>query len=408
MKNRTVIAVSLGIAFSILTTSVVPVSEANAADGHKQISASVTASNKIKVKWKPTTGVKYYQVRTAATADGKIEVKKYKTKKTSLTVKPTKSASAASGNYTFVRVYAYKKNGKIGISSYVKIRLNPTVPQADASRTSVATFNVRTAAEETKGHTWAQRLPAIAAQINSSGAEIIAVQEAGAVMDKTIYGPYNYDIDWQFEQLERAVDSKYELTNSQTYGDYGKEGTRILYDSSKYTLGATGVIDPGHTTKALTRWIPWAELIDSTGKKLYVISVHLDNRKDTGKSKKLYELRKEQTRSVVELAKRLGSGGAQVIIAGDFNSNIYSTPDNGAQKVAVNGGFYDTYATKNNINEFYFTANPKWTKPKKSASRTDYIFTYGLLKGSYSYKNFIVKSGVIPSDHYMQLAVLPY
>jgi len=422
MRNLKILATALAAA---VLASLLIVAPANAASptGHKHITASVTADNKISVKWRATSGIKYYKVKTSSTPDMSEDVKSYKTKNTALVVKPTKYGSVASGNYTFVRVYAVKKNGKVGESPYRAVRLNPVVPAAGGTAVTVATFNVRTAdaaaEKSTPTHKWASRISKVASQIRDSGAAVIGLQEAGAASSSydviTTVGSdgkkhKSKDFYWQFEGLRDAAGSQYKLATDQEYSSgSGKEGTRILYDTSKVTLLEQGHFAPSAVNSKL-RFVPWAKFQDNaTGKTFYFISVHLAaNEDDKGRSDASFsKLRVKQAAKVISTAKKFAATGNQVIVVGDMNSNIYSAPNNAVDRKFLNSGFYDASATTNSTNEFFVTYNA-FKKPKKSASRTDYIFTFGGPKGSYNYKNWIVRSGKIPSDHYMQSATLPF
>jgi endonuclease/exonuclease/phosphatase family metal-dependent hydrolase len=422
MRNLKILATALAAAVLASLLFVAPASAASPT-GHKHITASVTADNKISVKWGATTGVKYYKVKTSSTPDMSDDVKSYKTTKTSIVVKATKYASVASGNYTFVRVYAVKKNGKVGESPYRAVRLNPVVPAAGGAAVTVATFNVRTAEKaaekKTPTHKWAKRISKVASQIQSSGAAVIGLQEAGAstgrysVVTETGADGKKHshkDIYWQFEELRDKAGSQYALADSDEYSlGSGKEGTRILYDTTKVTLLEQGHFAPSAVNSKL-RFVPWAKFQDNaTGKTFYFISVHLAaNEDDTSRSDSSFsKLRVKQIAKVTTYAKKFAATGNQVIVVGDMNSNIYSAPNNAVDRKLISAGFYDASATTNYTNEFFVTYNA-FKKSKSSASRTDYILTIGGPKGAYSFKNWIVKSGTIPSDHNMQSATLPF
>ena len=406
-------------AAAALTLSVATPATAASPTGHKHVTVKLTDDDHIVVKWKATTGIKYYKVKTSSTPDMTQDVKSYKVakSKTKLTIDASTKryayASPASGNYVFVRVYAVKKNGKIGESPYKRVSLNPEVPNPAAQRLTVATFNVRTADTEIPGHTWASRLPAVAQQINASGAQVVALQEAGANLGKTVTAPGVYDIHWQFEDVDNAVDPRYALVNGAEYSletDGGKEGTRILYDTTALKVVDSGFFAPSAVDKYL-RWVPWAKFQSiATGETFFFISAHLDNRKDSGDSTELYELRREQIGTIIDEARRFSATGFQVVLAGDLNSNIYSVPDNGVARKLLAAGFYDAYATNELVNPFRVTYNG-FESSKSSASRTDYIMTFGRpdLRGSFSYKDWIDKVyGIWPSDHNMQSAVVPF
>jgi len=417
--QKTLAAVGVAAVLLASFAVVAPAASAATSTGHKHVTATITADNRIVVDWKATTGVKYYKVRTSSTPDMSQDVKSYKVSKsrTKLTVDATGSryayASASSGNYVFVRVYAVKSNGRIGESPYKKVRLNPVLPPAAAPQLTVATFNVRTAEEDLPGHSWASRVDAVGARITASGAAIVALQEAGANLGKTVFAPGSYDIHWQFEDVDAHADPKYALVYDGEYSTAaggGKEGTRILYDTTQFRVLDSGFFAPSEVNKYL-RWVPWALFENvTTGEKVYFISAHLDNRKDADKTRTLYNLRITQITAIIAKAREFRATGVQVVLAGDLNSNIYSVPDNGVDRKLLAAGFSDAYATGAVTNPFRVTYNG-FAASKASASRTDYIFTFGRpdLPGSYGYANWTAKqNGVYASDHNLQSATVPY
>jgi endonuclease/exonuclease/phosphatase family metal-dependent hydrolase len=392
--------------------------------GHKLITASLSASNKIRVQWGATTGVKYYKVRAASNPAFTEDLTTWKVPKSSTTkwINANSSkfdfAKPSSGNYVFVRVYAIKKNGKTGVSPYKRIKLNPPAAPAGAQQLNVATFNVRTATEEVKGHSWGSRVGEVASRIRESGADVVAVQEAGengSHYDTVVYTGSDgqkhkkRDYYWQFEELRDKVGAPYQLVDTEEYSTgVGKEGTRILYNADKFSVLDKGVFAPSAVTKYL-RYVPWALLQNkTTGKQVYVISAHLDPRKDKAGSNALYNLRIKQVKTIIDKARTFKARGIPVVLAGDLNSNIYSSPNNGVDYKLLYAGFYDAYATRNVVNPYRVTYNG-FVRSKQSASRTDYIFTFGAPQGSYKYTNWIGKvGGEWPSDHNMQSAVVPY
>jgi endonuclease/exonuclease/phosphatase family metal-dependent hydrolase len=361
---------------------------------------------RIRVSWSGGSGP--FTVRTSSAQDLSRDVKTYRTTSHSLTVRPTKIATATSGNYTFVNVYS--AHGALAGYPFPHARLKPAVPDPKAERVTAATFNVRTAEVDEPGHSWKKRLPVVASQINASGAGVVALEEAGANLGKTVHGPYDYTIDWQFDEVQKAVDPKYRLVYDGEYNEGtggGKEGTRILYDSSKYVVTDSGFFAPSPVSDQM-RWVPWALFTNvATGRQFYFVAVHLDNRRDSAHSRTFYRLRLTQISTIIRFVTKKAVSGNQVILAGDFNSNIYSLPNNGVHDKLVRDGFYDAYATAHNVNEYYETFN-FFTRSARGASRTDYIMTYGSLKGSFSYRNVIAKGGTVASDHDLQVATLPY
>jgi endonuclease/exonuclease/phosphatase family metal-dependent hydrolase len=425
MKTKKIVIASLIAGVLAVGTIAAPATAATSA-GEKHLTAKLTADDHIVVDWLSTTGAKYYKVRTSSTPDMSQDIKTYKVSKahTDFTIDATASryayAKPSSGNYVFVRVYVVKTNGTVGTSPYKRIRLHQLAVNAAASKITVATYNVRTAEDDVKGHSWASRKKAVAGRIKDANASVVAIEEAGdhfTAFKKIITVGADgkkhktRDYDWQFEQLRDAVGGSYALTNTQEYSlGEGKEGTRILYDTSKVTLLAQGDFAPSAVSAKL-RYVPWARFQDNaTGKTFYFIAAHLDNRKDTGKSHTFYNLRIKQAKTIISKARGFAASGEQVILAGDLNSNIYSTPTNGADRTLIAAGFIDAYSATSNVNAYHETFSD-YHVSKVSASRTDYIMTFGRsdLGGPTSYKNWTSKSnGIYASDHNMQSAVVPF
>jgi endonuclease/exonuclease/phosphatase family metal-dependent hydrolase len=412
MRALKLLATSALASALLVGAAVVPAAEAASPTGHKQLTAQQSGS-KISVSWKATSGVKYYKVKVAANPEMTQHVDSYTVskKKTRVTVAPANFASAGSGNYSFVRVYAYKTNGKIGVSPWKKVRMSVAAPAAGPSIT-VATFNVRTA-EATSGPSWSSRKVGVAAQIAASGAAVVAVQEAGSKSDsyqEVVYvgndgAKHKYrDYDWQFEELDRLLPS-HQLVSAEEYSlGEGKESTRIFFDPSKVTLTGQSVFAPSTVDENL-QFVPVAEFTDNvTGKPFTFIALHLANNA-AGQDEKFWsKLRARQANAVISKVKQFAAQGEQVIVAGDMNSNMYTEPGNLVDESFLRAGFFDAYATPNNQNEFYATFN-EFKGPKASGSRTDYIFTFGGPRGSYGYKNWTTSAKL--SDHFMQSATLP-
>ncbi|MFT4123692.1 MAG: endonuclease/exonuclease/phosphatase family protein [Microbacteriaceae bacterium] len=386
--------------------------EAATRAGFKHISA-VQKGSKILVKWGKTTNVRAFKVKVSTSPKMNRNVKTYTVskRKTSVTISPAKYAGQTSGNYTFVRVYAYKTDGRVGYSPYAKVRLTAVTPSTGTTSITVATYNVRTA-NASDSYTWAERKPVVASQIEASGASVVAIQEAGVALDDGVVGigydgERHRDYYWQFEDLDDALPD-YSLVYSDEYSyGLGKESTRILYNPSKVTLLSTPrtFLTPSKQNANLA-FIPYAEFQDNaTGVKFWFFAVHLANNASGHTESYWSTLRGQQADAVIALVKQLNAAtGEEVFVAGDMNSNEYTVPSNVVDARLLSAGFYDAYASASIKHEFYATFNG-FAKPARSPARTDYIFSYGALYGSYSYRNWIQSKP--SSDHFMQSATLP-
>lgn len=408
------------VAAGLLSALVVatPADAAASKLGYKHLTAVEVAGGKIKVSWRKTTNVKKFTVKTAGNYEMTTDVKSYKVskKKVSVLVAPSRFSKAGTGNYTFIRLYALKSTGVTVQSKSAIVRMRAVAPDPAGAQQTIASFNVRTQKADSSGHPWSSRVGAIASQIQQSAASVVSVQEAGEILADNGYTAkaVHHDFYWQFQDLRdktnAAGSTHYALVDDQEYsphGAAGREGTRILYDTARLTVLGHGSFAPSAIDSNL-RFVPWALFQDkTTGKQFYFIAVHLDDRADKGKSRTYYDLRTKQTAKIIDVATGFAAKGLQVMVVGDFNSNIYSKPNNGADRQMISAHFFDGYATAHNVNEYWDTYNG-FIKPVKKYSRVDYFFTIGGPKGSYSYKNWLIRSGTFPSDHDMQTAVLPY
>lgn len=413
-----IIASALAVGLVSLVVVTTPATAATPT-GHKHITASLTPSNQIVVDWGATSKVDHYEVHSSSTPAMDQDVVSYPVSKRhtkysfDATTAAYSYAQPSSGNYIYVRVYAFKLNGEIGVSPYRKIMMPASPPAPAAQQATVATFNVRSASRDRAGHSWKSRAAAVADLIDKSDAVAIGLQEAGTPLKTRTTKTGALDITWQFDDIAKRVSSKYKLVYSKQYSYLahgGKEGNRILYDSTVLSVVDSGFFAPSAVDRYI-RWTPWALFQNkATGARFYFIDAHLDNRKDKAGSQFFYNLRQEQIGTIIARAQAFSATGAQVILVGDLNSNIYSVPTNGVHRTLIAAGFRDAYSTAAKTNAFRVTFN-RFSSSKKSASRTDYILTFGRpdLGGAFSYKNWTGKvDGVFASDHNMQTATLPY
>jgi endonuclease/exonuclease/phosphatase family metal-dependent hydrolase len=273
-------------------------------------------------------------------------------------------------------------------------------PPASAPRLTVATFNVRTTETEVAGHTWDARKARVAEYIRASGASVVALQEAGSVLADVSDGTTRTQY-WQYQEVRDILGWPWTLTDEAEFSrGEGREGTRILYDATRVTLLEHGSFAPSAVDRYI-RYIPWARFLDNASGRVFLfVSVHLDDRIDKS------SLRVAQMRTVIRRAKALRGNASQIVLAGDLNSATTSPGGNRALRAAVKAGAFDASRTKKPIDIRIDSFND-FLRPKRSGYTTDYILTLGGPKGSFSYRNWVVRKGVIPSDHYLQSATLP-
>jgi endonuclease/exonuclease/phosphatase family metal-dependent hydrolase len=375
--------------------------------GPLKVKLTNTANGKIKVHWKgkgPRKNFKPWKIVTSISRDMTIDRKVYhaKGKKRSKVVKHAVGVTPASGDYTFVKIYAKRKHGLKGGSSPTHwIQAPVTAVPTGNDRLVVGTFNVRNANLDPSGsYTWDNRKGNVFRNITSSGAGIVNLQEAS--------GQNGNDL---FQMREIAQGTGYDLVNSGYYRNggaiTGEQGTRILYDAARYQVVASGAQLLSTDGGVSAPWAAWAEFRENaTGRLFYDISIHLT----TGKARAAEKLRSQQTGEVIGLAKHLTAahGNHEVFVAGDSNSTTNNKPRPMVHPQFVKAGFYDAFATRSITGQAYPTTNNFEFPVKPGPFRRDLILTYNGPRGSFWYHNqWYNSASQAASDHFMQSAELP-
>lgn len=375
--------------------------------GPLKVKLTNTANGMIKVHWKgkgPRKNFKPWKIVTAISRDMKIDRTVYhaKGKKRSKLVMPAPGVTPASGDYTFVKIYAKRKHGLRGGASpthWIQARVT-AVPTGD--HIVVGTFNVRDANLNPSGpYTWDHRKGNVYRNITSSGAGIVNLQEAS--------GQHGNDL---FQMRDIAQNTGYELVNDDYYRTpagtiTGEQGTRILYNPTGYEVQRSGaqLLSTGGGNGA--PWAAWAEFRErSTGRTFYDISMHLT----TGKAPAMEKLRSKQTGEVIRLAKHLVAtyGSHEVIVAGDSNSTTNNKPRPMVHPQFMKAGFYDAFATNSITGQAYPTTSSFDFPVKPGPFRRDLILTFNGPRGSFWYHNqWYNSASQAASDHFMQSAELP-
>jgi endonuclease/exonuclease/phosphatase family metal-dependent hydrolase len=301
-----------------------------------------------------------------------------------------------------------------------------TVSEQSSSLTlRVGTFNVRTA-RANDGRSWLSRAGDVAREIASRNPGVLAVQELGPGRADGSKGTTTGHLR-QTISLERSLksvvgDSRYQLVRTTPYvkpgTNHGTQGTRILYDTRKFKLLShcpekTGSknYNPscsmnmplrGSDSESLRRSAAYAKFADrKTGKRFWVVSVHLDDRHSSSLSteKSYNALRGRQARAVYLKVNSLRKTGEKVIYAGDFNSWHTNRAGDAPHEYLVSQGFHDTFAADSRINTKYPTVNHYKTTLSAKPIRLDYV----MIKGSkrvLRYENVMKRvDSSRPSDH---------
>jgi endonuclease/exonuclease/phosphatase family metal-dependent hydrolase len=339
------------------------------------------------------------------------------------------TGSQDGSNATGDRVEASPSSTKTGKARSSKLRTREvfTVSEQDTSRTlRVGTFNVRTA-RANDGRSWLQRANDVAREIASRGPGVLAVQELGPGRADGSKGTTTGHLR-QTVSLERSLksvigDSRYQLVRTTPYvrpgTNHGTQGTRILYDTRKFKLLShcpekTGSKNYNSScsmnlplrssdSESLRRSAAFAKFAHrKTGKRFWVVSVHLDDRHSSSLSteKSYNALRGAQARAVYLKVNGLRKADEKIIYAGDFNSWATNRAGDAPREYLLHQGFQDTAAAaKTRINIKYPTVNHFNTTLSAKPIRLDVV----MIKGSkrvLRYENVMKRvDSSRPSDH---------
>jgi len=398
--------------------------------GFLNIKLTNVAGGKIKVTWKaktPKKAIKKWVVRTSTSRDMKQHAKRYNRPKgaRSALVSPADLVTSASGDYTFVDVTIVRRIPKnVKFTSPTRWIKAPVaaVPPAAGRSVVLGTFNVRSWNLE-KGasdpYAWGKRSARVYSTIVGSGAGVVAIQEASGSDDRG-YGGKN---ERQYNRITSDLNgldpaSQWALSNSVPFKvdggiGSGRQGTRIIYKSSEYTLLDEGFWKFDGIGADDICWIPYAHLEQkATGLRFTVLSAHLTTGNDPKGSTNgpLWRVRNQQAQSIIDKVTAISSArpNEQVFVMGDLNSTIYTPQDNGVHRLFVRNGFYDAFASNTVTSGEYPTTNDFDFPVGPEPHRRDYILSKGPLTGSYWYTNLAYTAAAsAASDHFMQVAQLP-
>lgn len=398
--------------------------------GFLNIKLTTVAGGKIKVTWKaktPKKAIKKWVVRTSTSRDMKQHAKRYNRPKgaRSALVSPADLVTPSSGDYTFIDVKIVRRIPKnVTFTSPTRWIKAPVtaVPLPNAASAVLGTFNVRSWNLE-KGASdpfaWGGRSARVYSTILGSGAGVVALQEASGSDDRG----YSVQSERQYNRMTvdlNALDpaSQWTLSNAVPYKvdggiGAGRQGTRIVYKGSDYTLLDEGFWKLDGIRADDMCWIPYAHLEQkSTGLRFTVLSAHLTTGNDPKGSTNgpLWRVRNQQTQSIIDKVAAISAARPteQVFVMGDLNSTIYTPQDNGVHRLFVRNGFYDAFASSTVTSGEYPTTNDFQFPVTPEPHRRDYILSKGPLTGSYWYTNLAYSSVTsAASDHFMQVAQLP-
>jgi endonuclease/exonuclease/phosphatase family metal-dependent hydrolase len=344
-------------------------------------------------------------------------------------------ASTGSANHLYFRLSAVNGSATRAYPNLQAVLPKAAAPKAKGSALRVASFNIRSA--KTGGsRQWLRRATAVAREIRDQNPGIVAVQELspGRADGKKASTTGSVRQTTSLVNALRSVGApKYKLVRETSYIQPGTthntQGTRILYDTSRYSLiskcpektgkrnynGSCSMDLPklGSDGRNAIRSAAYARFQDRrTGVRLWVASVHLDSRHSGNRTKEhTYEaLRARQIQAVNARLAKLNTTGDKVIVAGDINTWQNNKGGYQAHDHMVRAGFFDAANAQTRVNLQYSTINHFKTHLKPGAngfgSRIDAI----MVKGSRGAKRFVNVMKPVdsfrPSDHNMIVADL--
>ncbi|KQW47318.1 hypothetical protein ASC77_12650 [Nocardioides sp. Root1257] len=417
MRTRLIVA---GLASALISSSLLLGATAPAQAGDLHVKLTNNGDGTIHVDWDPAVGVgSTYKVQIATDRGSKTHVQTFDVPgngaQTELDVPHADLVTPASGDYTFVTVLIDRHgNGKNSGTPTTWIKPTPVVPPATGSTIKMATFNTRIwrAADRKDKKTlisWNVRRKKIVATIKATAPGVVLLQESSGAAKLRVAGKL-----WQFQDIANRLPKKYKLSVQGLYTNarglaIGSQGSRIIVDTSRYSVVKTGYVQPPAFSPTQTRFMPWALLrVRATGEEFYVASAHLQSGADKPGQTRLYDMRQKQTDYINAQLALLAASGRGVYLGGDFNSTSNTKPDNNVHRTLVADGWYDGFATTTVSGAAYPTTNDFDFPVKPGPFRRDYLMSLGAPQGSYGYTNHFYNSGTkFASDHFMQSATFP-
>ena len=411
-------------------------SKPGARPGQVQINWRSSGSN-------PTSFVVETALTTFSPSRGPVHGRHWKTfkvsgKKRSLTLTAAQVAAAGaplgSGRHLYFRLKAVTGKSARWYPYQQSVSVNVGRPISAASGTAlrVANFNVKSS--KTSGRSWLSRAPKVAATIKAKNPAIVTIQELSPGRADGKGGSTNGSVrqtNSLQNSLKKAGAGKYRLVRSTPYimpgKKHGTQGTRILYDTSRYSVVSRCSEKTGKRSYSSScslelpilsgesasnrRSAAYAILQNkSTKKRVLVVSAHLDARHSSkvATEKRYDRLRTAQVQTIVAKIARVNTHRVPVVFGGDINSWQNNRVANGPHDRLVAGKFYDTAAAQSTANLRYSTYNDmtKTMKPSPSGygSRLDVIAVRGLIAAKRFENVMKVRDSARPSDHNMVYA----
>jgi endonuclease/exonuclease/phosphatase family metal-dependent hydrolase len=204
----------------------------------------------------------------------------------------------ASGTANYFRVKV-KDGRRVGQPSAA---VAATTSAAGSIDVRVATYNVLDPTLGAKALApWSERRKNLAKTIDSAGADIVALQEAGWSQVKGGITPA--------QDLKKLIDKKMVLSKA------GYKGDQLLYSPAKYTALKHGSFRLPRIAGDGVRSAIWQEFRDkATGTKFIALSTHLTSGIGNNAG------RVRQAKSILSKLKTINPAGLPIVMMGDLNS----------------------------------------------------------------------------------------
>ena len=399
--------------------------------GLKQVDAAPTS---ISVTWKPVSKAERYrlQVSTSSSMSGATFQRSRDTAETLTNLQPGRSY------YVKVRVITDDGVNRSAYSDAVKARTSDQSSSGGSKALTVASYNVRCAncfKHQNLERPWAERRGVVVSSILKQKPDVIGIQEAS--QGWLVSGGKKISLS-QFEDLRnrlRSGGTPYEVTNAHRnncvksttpsgckYKDQGaSQGTKIFFNTATVSLVSQGSQKLPQCSGCNARYVAWAVLEQkSSGERFFFADTHVEA------GSNYYNLRKSQTKAMMDEVELRRPSGMPAFVVGDLNSTRYATPANAPYDEVVSHGFVDplghTYkspkisskataekrirANYNSHNNF--VRSVRHYASNENGSNLDYIFTTKMRTLSWETVLDLDSggklAGVIPSDHNMLVA----
>jgi endonuclease/exonuclease/phosphatase family metal-dependent hydrolase len=258
---------------------------------------------------------------------------------------------------------------------------------------------------------WSQRGPGAAAGIKSSGADVVAVEEAADWV-----GPqcaYREVGTRQVDNLVSLLGSPWAVAQTEVrpcLPGWARTGVYIIYNSAAYdAVGTAGSWNIG--TSSYPRWAVYQELRNSaTGAQFLFVSVHTV----VGNTDALDSDRESETASMIANATKLaaGRGDVPIVYAGDYNSHELHPLDGPAVAMRAAHAADAYLVAQTMVNAQYNSANQYLRTPPAFGRSIDHVYAApGVALRSFELVLKLTSGsfvGAIPSDHNLLVSDLTY